>query len=126
MKIEITIPELEQFIQSYFKVSIGIEYSDFNKVKVSYMTTFKINVLHVDDYSVLFGYKINPLTHLVVWGTKFFMKEKFKSDVLQWNVAKKEIQLNLKEIIGLKGFLNIYRIHSFEIFDNKVILEMVI
>ena len=126
MKLELTIPEIEQFIQSYFDVSVGIKYLDIDRIKVNYIFNMEVTVQDVQDYCVLFGYKVNKLTHVIARGTKFFMKEKFNSDIVVWDTSKKEILLNLNQITGLKGFLKVYRIQSFEIRDEKIILTMVI
>ena len=95
MKIEISIPEIANFIQSYCDISVDIKYVDTNKIEVNYVTTLGIHIQEVRDYSVLLGYELNWAANLLAKSGKLIIGKNLDKDVLQWNTSKKEILLNL-------------------------------
>lgn len=124
MKIEIPIPEIEEFIKSYFKVAIGIIYVEQNKIDVNYMTTLRLTIEKVEHCSVLLRYELNWAANFIAKGAKFMVNSKMDDRVLFWDTNAKTLSVNLLNIDAMRDFLAVYHIQTFEIVDDKIVLEM--
>lgn len=125
MRVSMSIPEIEEFIKSYFKISVGISYVEHNKIDINYVTTFRLVIKRVDSYSILLGYELNWAANLLAKGTKFMVSSKMDDKVLSWNTDSKTLSVNLLYVDVMKDFLAIYHIKTFEVIDNEIVLELV-
>ncbi len=120
-----SIPEIEEFIKSYFKISVGISYVEHNKIDINYVTILRLVIKRVDSYSILLGYELNWAANLLAKGTKFMVSSKMDDKVLSWNTDSKTLSVNLLYVDVMKDFLAIYHIKTFEVIDNEIVLELV-
>lgn len=125
MKIEILISEIEEFISSYFKIAVGVVYIDHNKIDVNYMTVFRLAIESVENYSILLRYELNWAANLLAKGAKFMVNSKIDDKILFWDTNGKTLSVNLLHVDVIKDFLAVYHIQTFEIIDNKIVLELV-
>lgn len=124
MKLNLSIPEIEEFIKSYFKISMSVAYVDRNTIQVEYVIPLKLTIERVERHSILLKYELSWAANLLAKGAKFMVNNKLDDKILNWDTKNQTLSINLLYVDAIRDFLVIFQIHKFEIIENEVLVEL--
>ena len=124
MNIEISIKEIQVFLNDFYNIDVELKNVEDDKIKVTYFGSIYMSVKEVKEDSIMFKYEINDFLNIVAQGAHFFQKKQLEIDAIQWNSRTKEIAVDLKKVKELNHFLKFLYISDLSFGNGNVLLVL--
>ena len=124
MNIEISIKEIQVFLNDFYNIDVELKNVEDDKIKVTYFGSIYMSVKEVKEDSIMFKYEINDFLNIVAQGAHFFQKKQLEIDAIQWNSRTKEIAVDLKKVKELNHFLKFVYISDLSFGNGNVLLVL--
>ena len=124
MRLEIPLPEVQQFIIAKYHINIDLKNIEENKVEATYIDSVVLKIKEVKENVVLFQYEIDWLASIVTKIAHFFLEKKLDKTPIEWDLKNKELRIDLNKITELNAFLKLVCISEIHFIKDCIVLEM--
>lgn len=124
MRLEISVPEVQKFLDNQFCLDIELKYSEEDKIEAKYFSTVALIIKGVKEEVVSIQYEANGLANMVTKFAHFFLKKKLDNTPIEWDSKNKEVTIDLNKITELSAFLKHVYISEIHFTKETIVLEM--
>lgn len=126
MKLEVSIQEVQEFLQLNYQIDIELKNIEENKIEISYYATLLLIIKKVSKTSITFGYELNSFLNFLAKGAHLYFENKLDNIPIVWNSDANELKIDLTKVDALKNFLKYASISNLQFNNDKIILGLVV
>ena len=121
MRLEISIIEVQEVIQNYYHLHVGLKNVGEDKIKLSYYGSIVLSLKEIEEEEVVFSYEVSGLVKLMAKCVNYITKKKLDFECLEWNSTTNEVTFDLRKIKELREIINFLYVSEIH-FENDIIL----
>ena len=124
MRLEIPLKEVQEFLNNYYNIDIGLKNIEENKIEANYFVPLVLTIKEVKEDIVVFQYEVNGFVNLLAKGAHFLLGKKPDNVPIEWNSKTKEVTIDLKKIQELRNFLKFVYISELHFVNDNILLVL--
>ena len=124
MRLEIPLPEVQQFLIAKYHINIDLKNIEENKVEATYIDSVVLIIDEVIDDVFFLHYEVDGLATIIAKIAHFFLEKKLDNTPIEWDSKNKELKIDLNKITELDTFLKFVTISEIHFINDNIVLRM--
>ncbi len=120
MKLEVSIKEIQDYINDQYRVDIDLKVVSEKKIEIDYFDSVLLIIDEVKENVIFLHYELNGLAVILVKVARIFLKRKPAALLVDWNPKTKEVILDLTMFPKLTGVLQFITVSGVQFLNDSI------